>query len=618
MATHPYRRVQFGVGPLDVTESRDGTLRVRSTTALGAYPARVIDRLFEHAAVAPERTFIARRGADGQWRHLTYGEAAAAARSIGEALLARGLDAERPVAILSGNSIEHALVALGCLCAGVPYAPISPAYSLLDKTFGKLRHIVSLITPGLVFADDGARFGAALAEAVPAGIEVVVSDAVPVGREYSTLATLLDTRPTEAIDRARAATSEDTIVKFLFTSGSTKMPKGVINTNRMWSSNLVMETAVWPFLAEAPPVFLDWLPWHHTFGGNQNFGLTLFHGGTLYIDDGKPTPDGIATTLANLREISPTVYFNVPKGWEEIARALEADAALRERFYARLRMQFYAGAALEQPVWDRLHASAVAHCGERIVMNTGLGMTETAPSALMIAETEVSAGQIGVPLPGIELKLVPIGDGAGRKLEVRYRGPNVTPGYWRAPEQTRDAFDDEGFFRSGDAVRWLDPSNLNRGFVFDGRVAEDFKLNTGTWVSVGPLRQRVIEAGSPYVADVVVTGHDRDEIGVLLVPSLPACRALAQAPHAEAAQVLADARVAEAFQQMLDTLYAAGTGSANRVARAALLDPPPSLATGEVTDKGSINQRAVLTQRAALVEALHRGDEATRIWLPRR
>lgn len=618
MTAHPYRRVQFGVGPLEVTESCDGILRVRSTTVLAAYPERVIDRLFEHAATAPERTFIARRGADAQWRHLTYGEAAAAARSIGQALLERGLDAERPVAILSGNSIEHALVALGCLCAGVPYAPISPAYSLLDKTFGKLRHIVSLITPGLVFADNGERFAAAIAEAVPPGVEVAVAEAPPAGRECTTLASLLDGHPTQAIDHTRAATNGDTIVKLLFTSGSTKMPKGVINTNRMWSSNLVMETAVWPFLAEAPPVFLDWLPWHHTFGGNQNFGLTLFHGGTLYIDDGKPTADGIATTLANLREVSPTVYFNVPKGWEEIARALEADAELRERFYARLRMQFYAGAALEQPVWDRLHASAMAHCGERIVMNTGLGMTETAPSALMIAETEVSAGQIGVPLPGIELKLVPIGEGASRKLEVRYRGPNVTPGYWRAPEQTREAFDDEGFFRSGDAVRWLDPSNPNRGFVFDGRVAEDFKLSTGTWVSVGPLRQRVIAAGSPYVADVVVTGHDRDEVGVLIVPSLTACRALAQLPHADAAQLFEHARVIEAFQRMLDKLFAEGTGSANRVARAGLLDPPPSLATGEITDKGSINQRAVLMQRAALVEALYRGDASMRIWLPRR
>lgn len=617
MAAHPYRRVQFGVGPLEVTGSRDGSLRVRSSTPLPPYPERVIDRLFEHAAAAPERTFIARRGADGQWRHLSYARAAAAARSIGEALLARGLSAERPVAVLSGNSIEHALLVLGCLCAGVPYAPISPAYCLLDKSFGKLRHIVSLITPGLVFADDGTRFSAAIAEAVPEGTELVVSDGAPAGRACTTLAALLGTRPTPAIDSARAATGGDTIVKFLFTSGSTKMPKGVINTNRMWSSNLAMETAAWPFLAETPPVFLDWLPWHHTFGGNQNFGLTLFHGGTLYIDDGKPTADGMATTLANLREISPTVYFNVPKGWEEIARALEGDAALRERFYARLRMQFYAGAALEQPVWDRLHASAVAHCGERIVMNTGLGMTETAPSAMMIVETEVSAGQIGVPLPGIELKLVPIGEGVGRKLEVRYRGPNVTPGYWRAPEQTEQAFDEEGFFCSGDAVRWLDPANPSRGFVFDGRVAEDFKLTTGTWVSVGPLRQRVIAVGSPYVADAVITGHDRDEIGVLIVPNLSACRALAQLPQADAAEVFAHARVVEAFQTMLDRLYAEGTGSANRVARAALLDPPPSLATGEVTDKGSINQRVVLTQRAAMVHALHAGSGALPIWLPR-
>ncbi|MGV2292597.1 feruloyl-CoA synthase [Trinickia sp. YCB016] len=618
MQAHPYRRVDFGVGPIDVTENRDGTLRVRSTTPLGAFPARVIDRLFEHAAAAPERTFIARRGADGQWQRVSYEEAARAARSIGEALLSRGLSAERPVAILSGNSIEHALIALGCLCSGVPYAPVSPAYSLLDKSYGKLRHILALLTPGLVFTDDGSRFASAIAEAVPADVEIVIADAPGAARASTPLAALLATQPSAAIDAARSATDADTIVKFLCTSGSTKMPKAVINTNRMWASNLVMETAAWPFLADEPPVFLDWLPWHHTFGGNQNFGLTLFHGGSLYIDDGKPTADGIATTLANLREISPTVYFNVPKGWEEIARALEVDAALRETFYRRLRMQFYAGAALEQPVWDRLHASAIAHCGERIVMNTGLGMTETAPSALMVVETEVMAGQIGVPLPGTELKLVPVGDGASRKLEVRYRGPNVTPGYWRAPEQTTEAFDEEGFFRSGDAVRWLDASRPNRGFVFDGRVAEDFKLSTGTWVSVGPLRQRVIAAGSPYVADVVVTGHDRDEIGVLIVPNLAACRALAGLPEASAMQVFAHATVAEAFQTMLDTLYAGGTGSANRVARAALLDPPPSLAAGEVTDKGSINQRAVLAQRAATVEALHRGGGSLTVWLPSR
>ncbi|CAB3797630.1 feruloyl-CoA synthase [Paraburkholderia caffeinilytica] len=618
MPVHTYRRVNFGVGPLEVIETADGALRVRSTTPLGPYPERVIDRLFEHAAAAPERTLMARRGPDGQWQHVSYAQAAAAARSIGEALLARGLSAERPVAILSGNSLQHALVALGCMCAGVPYAPVSPAYSLLDKSYGKLRHILSMLTPGLVFADDGARFAAALCEAVPADVEVVVGETPPAARTSTLLDELAATVPTDAVERARAATGPDTIVKFLCTSGSTKMPKAVINTNRMWSSNLVMETAAWPFLAEEPPVFIDWLPWHHTFGGNQNFGLTLFHGGSLYIDDGKPTPDGMATTLANLREISPTVYFNVPKGWEEIARALEQDAGLRATFYHRLRMQFYAGAALEQPVWDRLHRTAVAHCGERIVMNTGLGMTETAPSALMIVETEVVAGQIGVPLPGMELKLVPVGDGQSRKLEVRYRGPNVTSGYWRAPEQSAEAFDEEGFFCSGDAVRWLDPSDPNRGFVFDGRVAEDFKLNTGTWVSVGPLRQRVIAAGSPYVGDVVVTGHDRHEIGILIVPNLAACRQLAGAfVDVPAAQVYAHPEVVEMFRALLDALYSEGTGTSSRVARAALLDPPPSLATGEVTDKGSINQRAVLLQRVAIVDALYRGDATLTVWVPR-
>ena len=620
MPAHAYRRVSFGVGPLEVTETRNGTLHVRSTTPLGAYPERVIDRLFAHAAAAPERTLVARRGPDGQWQHVSYAQAAAAARSIGEALLARGLSAERPVAILSGNSLQHALLALGCMSAGVPYAPVSPAYSLLDKSYGKLRHILSLLTPGLVFADDGARFAAALRDAVPADVEVVVGSEAPpaAGRTITPFDELAATVPTEAVDRARAATGPDTIVKFLCTSGSTKMPKAVINTNRMWASNLVMETAAWPFLAEAPPVFIDWLPWHHTFGGNQNFGLTLFHGGSLYIDDGKPTTDGIAQTLANLREVSPTVYFNVPKGWEEIARALERDAGLRETFYHRLRMQFYAGAALEQPVWDRLHANAVAHCGERIVMNTGLGMTETAPSALMIVETEVAAGQIGVPLPGMELKLVPVGDGQSRKLEVRYRGPNVTPGYWRAPQQSAEAFDEDGFFCSGDAVRWLDPADPDRGFVFDGRVAEDFKLNTGTWVSVGPLRQRVIAAASPYVSDVVVTGHDRHEIGVLLVPNLAACRQLAGAfAEVPAAEVYAHPEVVKMFCALVDELYAEGTGSASRVARAALLDPPPSLASGEVTDKGSLNQRAVLTLRASTVDALYRGEAGLTVWVPR-
>uniref|UniRef100_UPI00035D4D84 feruloyl-CoA synthase n=1 Tax=Massilia niastensis TaxID=544911 RepID=UPI00035D4D84 len=409
-----------------------------------------------------------------------------------------------------------------------------------------------------------------------------------------------------AVDEAMQATGPDTIAKFLFTSGSTKLPKAVVNTQRMMCSNMQMLVQAWPFLLEEPPVLLDWLPWNHTFGGNKDFNMVLFNGGTLYIDDGKPTPQGIATTIANLREIAPTVYFNVPKGWDDVATALEQDTALRDHFYSRLKLMFYAGAALAQPVWDKLHASAEASCGERIRMTTGLGMTETAPCAMFAMREDVHAGELGVPAPGIELKLVTCGD----KTEVRYRGPNVTPGYWKSPEATAAMFDEEGFFCSGDAVKWLDPEQPRLGFVFDGRVAEDFKLYTGTWVSVGPLRGRVMHEGDPYVQDVVITGHDRADIGLMIIPNVAQCRVLARlAPGATVDEVLASAPVRDYFQQLVDRLNRQGTGSATRVVRALLLTEPPSIDRGEITDKGSINQRAVLTHRAALVELLYAGQD---------
>ncbi len=363
---------------------------------------------------------------------------------------------------------------------------------------------------------------------------------------------------------------------------------------------------VWPFLAEEPPVLLDWLPWNHTFGGNKDFNLVLFNGGTLYIDEGKPTPQLIGKTLHNLREVAPTIYFNVPKGWEDVAQALEADADLRQHFYSRLRLQFYAGASLAQPVWDKLHASAEAECGERIAMTTGLGMTETAPCALFVLHGQACAGELGVPCPGLQVKIVPCGD----KMEIRYRGPNVTPGYWRADAETAAAFDTEGYFCSGDAVKWRDPANPDLGFVFDGRVAEDFKLYTGTWVSVGPLRARVVHEGAPYVQDAVVTGHDRAEVGLLIVPNLVTCRTLAGlAPDAPRAAVLAASPVRRFFTELLARLHAQGTGSANRVTRMLLLDEPPSIDRGEITDKGTINQRAMLSHRAPLVVALYEGTD---------
>ena len=586
----------------------DGCTLVQSTEALQAHPLRLTDRLVQWAAVAPERTLVAKRlpsvAGDGAWRHLSYADALASARRIAQALLARGLSAERPVAILSDNDIEHLLLTLGAMLAGVPVAPVSPAYSLLSQDHGKLRHILSVLTPGLVFASSGSAYGRAIAATVDEGTEVVLTTGTLEGRNSTPMAELLATEATAEVDAAHAAVGPDTIAKFLFTSGSTKLPKGVITTQRMLCSNQQQILQCFPALGDEPPVLVDWLPWNHTFGGSHNVGLVLYNGGTLYIDEGKPTPALIGHTLRNLREIAPTVYFNVPKGFEEIANALEDDAALRERFFSRVRMLFFAGAGLSQPVWDKLDRVAEAACGERIRMLTGLGMTETAPFAVCANLHEVRSGHVGLPAPGMELKLVPQGD----KTELRYRGPNVTPGYWRAPAQTAESFDDEGWYCSGDALRPIDPARPELGFAFDGRTAEDFKLSTGTFVSVGPLRGRVVAAGDPCVHDAVVTGIDRDELGLLIFPRMDSCRAFAGLPpSATLAEVLAAAPVQQFFQRLIDELHDAGTGSATRVARALLLTEPPNIDLGEVTDKGSINQRAVLLHRAAQVERLYAG-----------
>jgi feruloyl-CoA synthase len=608
-----YREVRLG-GSLAArfTQRADGTTLVASVEPLAPYPQRLTDRLLHWAAAAPERTLAARRVERGDWRRLGYGEALVNARAIAQALIDRGLSVERPLAILSDNDLEHLQLMLGAMLAGVPYASISPAYSLMSQDFGKLRHILGMLTPGLVFASDAA-YAKAIAATVDQDATVVLTQGVVAGRDTLAFADLLATRPTAQVDAAHAAVGPDTIAKFLFTSGSTKLPKGVINTQRMLCANQQQILQCFPTLAEEPPVLVDWLPWNHTFGGNHNVGLTIYNGGTLYIDEGKPLPALVGETLRNLREIAPTVYFNVPKGFEEIANALEIDAVLRERFFSRVKMMFFAGAGLSQPVWDKLDRMADLAVGERIRMLTGLGMTETAPFAICANGPVVRSGVVGLPAPGVELKLVPMGD----KLEVRYRGPNVTPGYWRAPEQTAEHFDDEGWYTSGDALKYIDPAEPQLGLMFDGRIAEDFKLSTGTFVSVGPLRARVIAAGDPCVQDVVVTGLNRDEIGLLIFPRIDSCRALSGLPaSAPLAAVLEEAPVRHFFQNLVDRMYAAGTGSATRVARAILMSAPPSIDLGEVTDKGSINQRAVLTHRAALVEAMYAGNDPS-ILLPR-
>ena len=606
--TPKYRPLSFGVNRVQLRQGAAGVQYLQAEQELLDYPQRMTDRLQHWAQVAPERTFMARRqklsdGSLGDWRHVSYAQAWASARGIAQGLINRGLSAERPVVILSENSLEHALLALGCMLAGVPFVPTSPPYSLVSQDFEKLRHVLATVLPGLVFAADAERYGKAILATVGSDVEVMLNSGQLEGRASSTFAELLATVATPAVDAAMQATGPDTIVKFLFTSGSTKLPKAVINTQRMWCANQQQMAQSMPVLTQAPPVLVDWLPWNHTFGGNHNFGMVVFHGGTLYIDDGKPTPALMGETLRNLREIAPTVYFNVPTGFEAIALAMQNDAALRKQLLSRVQMFFYAGAALAQPVWDSLFASAEQEIGERIVMSTGLGMTESGPFAIFVTSPAVKAGDLGVPAPGLELKLVEV-DG---KTEVRYRGPNITPGYWRAPQETARHFDAEGFFCSGDAVKWIDPADIHQGLKFDGRIAEDFKLATGTFVSVGPLRARIIGAGAPYIQDVVLTGINMKEVGAMVFPT-QAVRALSGLDAGAAmSEVLAAAPVLAHFQQLLDALAAQSTGSASRIARLCLLAEPPTLDRGEITDKGSINQAAVLAHRAQLVQALHDG-----------
>ena len=477
-------------------------------------------------------------------------------RRIGAALLTRNLSAERPIVILSGNDLEHALLGLAANYVGIPYAPISPAYSLISSDFGKLRHIVNLLTPGLVFACN-AQYARAIQAVVPPDVETSSSAQLD----------HLDAAP-EAADAAHARVTPDTIAKFLFTSGSTGNPKGVINTQRMWCSNQAMIASALQFFADEPPVIVDWAPWHHTAGGNHDVGLVIHNGGTMYIDGGKPLPGAIEETVRNLREIAPTWYFTVPKGYEALLPFFRADAALRENFFSRLKVLWFAGAGLAQHVFDEWKDMAWRTCDEDILFLTGLGSTETAPYAFGRMWDAANATNIGLPPPGVDVKLVPL-DG---KYEARLRGPNITPGYWREPKLTTEAYDEEGFYRLGDALKFDDPAQPEKGLLFEGRIAEDFKLATGTWVHVGPLRVAFIAHCAPYVRDVVIAGADRDFIAVLVFPDLDACRRLApDLKDANAADIVAHESVRREFGFLLDSFAKAATGSSNRVVRAILL-----------------------------------------------
>lgn len=598
-----FRPARFWHPRIAVRTGAEGTLYVAQQEALPPWPRRATEPLLQWAARVPDRTLFADRGPDGAWRRLSFRQAAESAASLGQFLLDAGLSAERPLVILSGNDLEHARLALAAIHVGIPYAAVSPAYSLVSTDFERLRSVFGILTPGMVFAADAGRFLPAIEAVAQPGTRLLFTHgARETGEDF---AAALATSATPAVDAAFDAITPDSVAKFLFTSGSTGSPKAVINTHRMICSNQVMARETFAYFKDEPPVLLDWAPWHHTAGGNKLFFLPVFNGGTLHIDDGNPTPAGIEKTVRNLKEVSPNWYFNVPKGFEALIPYLERDADLRESLFADLKMLWYAGAGMAQHTWDALERLAVAATGARVVIGTGLGATETAPAALMCTWPQDRPGNIGLPCHGVSLKLVPL-EG---KLDARVKGPNVTPGYWRAPELTAAAFDEEGYYRFGDALRPADPDDIAAGFLFDGRTAENFKLDTGTWVSTGALRTQLVDHLGGLARDAAIAGADRPFIGALVFPDLEALRALSGLGRdATPEQLFADRQVVAALRTRLQTLAKESTGSSTLIRRLILVHPPASLDSGEMTDKGSINQRAVLASRADLVEELYRGS----------
>lgn len=586
----------------------DGSLLVWQDTPLAPWPRTITERLMHWARTRPDATWLAERGADGaSWQRLSYAQGAQAIRAVGTALLDLGLSADRPLLILSGNSVAHALMALGAQHAGLPSAALAPAYALSGNDRAKLTAVVAQLTPGAVFADHAARFLPAISATLGADVPLICQTGGASDRRTISFDSLLATEPSPALDAAHAAITGDTVAKFLFTSGTTGSPKAVIQTHGMLCSNQAMVAAAYGFTPDDPPVLVDWAPWNHTASGNKVFNMAHYNGGTYYIDEGRPTPDGIGRTIANLRDIAPTWYFNVPVGFQFLLEVMERDDGLAAHFLSRLKLLMYAGAAMSQPLWDRVSALAARHGKPELPFISGLGATETGPFAVYYADKRDRPGLIGIPAQGVTLKLVPQ-DG---KLEARVRSPSVTPGYWRNPALTAAAFDDEGFYRMGDALRFVEPGNPDAGFEFDGRLAENFKLATGTWVAVGTLRAALVNDLGGLVSDAVIAGELRDDLRALLVPNWDRLRGLAGVPgETPAAEVAAHPAVSAELARRLTEHARAASGSATRVVAVRLLTEPLDFDKGEVTDKGSVNQRAVLRERADLAAGLWSADPA--------
>ncbi len=598
---------------VEIETIANGSIIVRSPRSIDSYPDSQSEWLIKWANQTPDRVFIAdRASSDGSWRKLSYKEFLDQIQSIGQALLDRNLSGERPVAILSDNGIDNALLLFAAMHVGIPVVPISPAYSLMSKDFGKLRFIIKLVKPGLVFAQDGTKFSHALSSVEFGDAEIVVSTSPPDGIEVTSFDTLASVSPRESVDEAFSKVGPDTVAKILFTSGSTGQPKGVINTQRMLCSNQVAMSQVWTFLKERPPVTVDWLPWNHTFGGNHNLNMMLCNGGTIYVDSGKPATGLIEQTVANLKEISPTIYYNVPRGYDMLLPYLEKDEELRQSFFGDMDILFYAAAALTQNAWERLEQQSESVIGKRVMMLAGWGATETSPDCTQVYWPIQKAGVIGLPIPGTELKLVPNEE----KLEIRVRGPNVTPGYWKRDDLTEDAFDEDGFYCIGDAAKFEDKNDPKKGIIFDGRVSENFKLSSGTWVFVGGLRTEVVSASPNIIQDAVITGHDREALGLLIFPNVAGCRMLCRNLKEEVslAELIQMGNVQDPLKAAIKNYNMDNPASSTRISRALMMEEPPSIDAGEITDKGYLNQRAVLARRADLIDKLYSEDQSVIIF----